>query len=229
MSDFYSDEKLRQKEFYEIICKLFSKDIQIKNEIGIGRCNPTTQAVAFYAKFYTQIKALRLGGDNLKTYYNLLPPSVVTNVDPQWFFPYPRNCKGVGDFIYKEKLVNDINDPHKLLWKAETKEDGRLIVVKFTHRYNCHAHKLCHDIGKAPKLLYVSSNLCELYMIVMKYVDSWRLCDCDDLKNSECKKIINDIEVAVNNLYAKDIVFADLRNSNILVIKDDDEKYSKCW
>ncbi|CAI2192139.1 1369_t:CDS:2 [Funneliformis geosporum] len=61
----------------------------------------------------------------------------------------------------------------------------------------------------------------------MKYVDSWRLCDCDDLKNSECKKIINDIEVAVNNLYAKDIVFADLRNSNILVIKDDDEKYSK--
>ncbi|CAI2192141.1 1370_t:CDS:2 [Funneliformis geosporum] len=66
MSDFYSDEKLRQKEFYEIICKLFSKDIQIKNEIGIGRCNPTTQAVAFYAKFYTQIKYQKiLKGCNL--------------------------------------------------------------------------------------------------------------------------------------------------------------------
>ncbi|CAI2175056.1 16945_t:CDS:2 [Funneliformis geosporum] len=312
MSDFYSDEKLRQKEFHEIIRELFSKDvkviqlddnssndgileldfhtysvlfllIEIKNEIGTGRCDPTTQAAASYAKFYTQIKyqkilkgcnlpcfiiglagpwicilgavyvekpliepltsfepliftndrihldkiarlfrALRLGGDNLKTYYNSLPPSVVTDVDPQRFFPYPRNCKDVGGFIYKEKLVND---PHKLLWKAETKEDGREIVIKFTHRYNGYAHKLCHDIGKAPNLLYVSSSLCGLYMIVMEYVNGQKLRDCD-LEDTERKKIINDIEVAINHLHTNDIVFADLRDSNILVIKDDDEKYS---
>ncbi|CAI2194497.1 14828_t:CDS:1, partial [Funneliformis geosporum] len=77
-----------------------------------------------------------------------------------------------------------------------------------------------------PKLLYVSSSLCGLYMIVMEYVDGQKLRDCDDLKDTEYKKIINDIEVAVNHLHAKDIIFADLRDSNILVIKDDDENYS---
>ncbi|CAI2193498.1 15207_t:CDS:2, partial [Funneliformis geosporum] len=97
-------------------------------------------------------RALRLGGDNLKTYYNSLPPSVVTDVDPQ-------------------------------------------------------------------------RSLCGLYMIVMEYVNGQKLRDCD-LEDTERKKIINDIEVAINHLHTNDIVFADLRDSNILVIKDDDEKYS---
>ena len=48
-------------------------------------------------------------------------------------------------------------------------------------------------------------------------------CDCDDLGDSEYKKIINDIEVII---YTRIIFFfADLRDSNILVIKDDNEKY----
>ena len=89
MANFYSDEKLRQEEFHEIIRELFSKDvkvlqlddkssndeileldfhtysvlyllIEIQNEIGTGKCDPTTQAAASYAKFYTQNKYQRM-------------------------------------------------------------------------------------------------------------------------------------------------------------------------
>ncbi|RIB23830.1 hypothetical protein C2G38_1958848, partial [Gigaspora rosea] len=80
MSNFYSDKKSRQQEFNKRLQDLFDENvivqsddntsndgyitlqvhsytvlcllIEIKNEIGTGRCDPTTQAAAFYAKFY---------------------------------------------------------------------------------------------------------------------------------------------------------------------------------
>ncbi|PKB92769.1 hypothetical protein RhiirA5_236632, partial [Rhizophagus irregularis] len=89
MAKFYPNEKLRQKKFHELIRKLLAKDvkvlvlddkssndgtceldfhsysvlyllIEIKNEIGIGKCDPTAQAAASYAKFYTQEKNEKL-------------------------------------------------------------------------------------------------------------------------------------------------------------------------
>ncbi|CAI2192660.1 8526_t:CDS:2, partial [Funneliformis geosporum] len=38
----------------------------------------------------------------------------------------------------------------------------------------------------------------------------------------------NDFEVAINNLHAKDIVFADFHDSNILVIKEKYNRISTC-
>ncbi|GBC25669.2 hypothetical protein RIR_jg16836.t1 [Rhizophagus irregularis DAOM 181602=DAOM 197198] len=309
MAKFYLNEKLRQKEFHELICKLLAKDvkvlvlddkssndgtleldfhsysilyllIKIKNEIGTGKCDPTTQAAASYAKFYTQeknqkllkvcnlpcfiiglagpwicilgavyvekplvepltsfepliftndrihlnkiarlFKALSLGCERLKKYYNALPSFVLNTVDHQRFFPFIRKFHEI-NFDYKEKLFDN---PHKLLWKAETQGEDRLtIVIKFTHSYNKKAHELCHSIGKAPRLLCVSSAH-TMHMIIMEYVDGQKLCDCCDLKGSEYKRIIKDIEEAVDLLHKNGIVFADLRDSNILVIKNEDE------
>ncbi|CAG8465407.1 17650_t:CDS:2 [Dentiscutata erythropus] len=284
MSNFYSIEKFRKREFHERMRELFNKDImitvlddessndgalyldvhsftilylniEIKNEIGTGNCDPTTQAAAFYAKFYAQKKyeeilkgcnmpcfilglagpwicvlgakiarlfmALRTGCDNLKKYYKSLSKSVLNIADSQQFFPYIRTAHGVGDFVYKEKLFDD---PNKLLWKAETKS-GQTIIVKFSHMYNANAHNLCHEIGKAPELLFVSKISNEFCMIIMEYVKGQRLYDCEDLDFPTYKKIINDIEVAISHLHSKNIVFADLRDSNILVIKDDNKTY----
>jgi hypothetical protein len=77
MVNFYSDEK-RQEEFHELIRELLSKDvkdvtleldfhsysalyllIEIKNEIGIGKCDPTTQAAVSYAKVLQNQKLLK--------------------------------------------------------------------------------------------------------------------------------------------------------------------------
>lgn len=306
MADFYSDEN-RQSGFHELIRELLNKDvkvlvlddrssndgtleldfhsysvlyllIEIKNEIGTGKCDPTIQAAASYAKFYAQeknqkllkgcnlpcfiiglagpwicilgavyvekplvepltgfeplifindrihlnkiarlFKALSLGCDELKEYYGSLTSSVLDTVDNQRFFPFIRGFTDI-TFNYTEKLFND---PSKLLWKAVTNE-GHTIVVKYTYRYNRKAHKLCHDIGKAPKLIHAEKTKLFL-MIIMEYVEGQRLCDCCDLKDSEYKKILQDIEEAVVLLHDNGIVFADLRDSNILVIKNEDE------
>ncbi|RIB23829.1 hypothetical protein C2G38_2242409 [Gigaspora rosea] len=310
MANIYYSEKSRREEFHERLQELLneyvkilvldetSNDgcldlnlhtftvlyllIEIKNEIGTGKCDPTTQAAAFYAKFYAQkeyeqiLKACnmpcfiiglagpricilgavyvekaaiepltgfeplifindrihlekiarlfmssRIGCNDLKKYYESLSNSILKTVDSQRFFPYIRTAVNVGDFVYKERLFND---PHKLLWKAETKK-GQKIIVKFSHKYNDYAHKVCYEIGKAPELFFISNLINGFYMIVMGYVEGQKLYDCDDLDISEYKTIINDIEVAILHLHSKNIVFADLRDSNILVIKDENKTY----
>ncbi|CAG8609189.1 17112_t:CDS:2 [Gigaspora margarita] len=280
MANIYSGEKFRREEFHERLRELFNESvimlvldetsndgclylnvhtftvlyflIEIKNEIGMGKCDPTTQVAAFYAKFYAQkeyqqilkgcnmpcfiiglagpwicvlgvekaviepltgfeplifindrthlekiarlFMALRMGCNDLTKYYESLLNSILKTVDSQRFFPYIRTAVNVGDFVYKERLFND---PHKLLWKAETKKE----------------------------LFFVSNIIKGFYMIIMEYVEGQKLYDCDDLDISEYKKIIDDIEVAISHLHSKNIVFADLRDSNILVVKDENETY----
>ncbi|CAG8720643.1 4180_t:CDS:2 [Dentiscutata erythropus] len=265
MANFYSNEKFRQQEFHERMRELFNKDIkiiqlddessndgaleldvhsftilylhiEIKNEIGTGKCDPTTQAAAFYAKFYAQKKYEKiLKGCNMPCFIiGLAGPWIcvlgavyiekpliepLTSFEPLIFtndrvhlekiarlFMALRTGYRVGDFVYKEKLFDD---PQKLLWKAETKS-GQTIIVKFSHMYNAYAHNVCHEIGKAPELFFVSKISNEFSMIIMEYVKGQKLYDCEDLDFSTYKKIINDIEVAI---------------SNILVIKDDSKTY----
>ncbi|CAG8766092.1 12788_t:CDS:2, partial [Gigaspora margarita] len=295
MANIYSGEKSRWEEFRERLEELFNKYIkilildetsnngcldlnlhsfnvlyllvEIKNEIGTGKCDPTTHAAAFYAKFYAQkeyepilkgcnmpcfiiglagpwicilgavyvekaviepltgfepllfinnqihwekiaqlFMALRIGCNNLKKYYESLPNSILKTVDSQRFFPYIRTAN------------------NKLLWKAETKK-GQKIIVKFSLKYNDYAHKVCYEIGKAPELFFASNMINGFYMIIMGYVEGQKLYDCDDLDISEYQKIIDGIEVAISHLHSKNIVFADLRDSNILVIKDENKTY----
>ncbi|CAG8778432.1 8652_t:CDS:1, partial [Ambispora leptoticha] len=155
----------------------------------------------------------------LKEYYGSLDaPSNPQN--SQRFFPYPNRYKQQDitiEFTYEKKLVDQ---PDKLLWKAITK-DGREIVVKFTWRYNQRAHELCSEIGKAPKLLYINKEVVDgFYMVVMDYVKAKPLYNCgSSLTHDECKTIFEDIEEAISKLHKENIVFADLRDSNILVNK----------
>ncbi|CAG8747125.1 12094_t:CDS:2, partial [Racocetra fulgida] len=224
MAKMYQNESERSKKFREKFRQLFDEDLkiirldddssndgtlecnyhslsvlrlltEIKNEIGTGKCDPTTQAGEYYG--------------------SLDAPSNPQN--SQRFFPYPNRYKQQDitiEFTYEKKLVDQ---PDKLLWKAITK-DGREIVVKFTWRYNQRAHELCSEIGKAPKLLYINKEVVDgFYMVVMDYVKAKPLYNCgSSLTHDECKTIFEDIEEAISKLHKENIVFADLRDSNIL-------------
>jgi len=112
------------------------------------------------------------------------------------------------------------DDPRRLLWKANT-NDGRKIVIKFTDHYSEKAHRLCSQNGRAPELLYINRIINGFFMVVMDYIDSKPLDNCDSLKLDDYEKIIKDVENAVELLHNNDIVFADLRASNILVYKEE--------
>ncbi|RGB40877.1 hypothetical protein C1646_663537, partial [Rhizophagus diaphanus] len=129
----------------------------------------------------------------------------------QQFFPFIRKFHEI-NFDYKEKLFDDLR---KLLWKAETQGENRFtIVIKFTHSYNRKAHELCHSIGKVSRLLCIS--LAHMMrMIIMKYVDGQKLCDCCDLKGSEYKRIIKEIEEAVDLLHENDFNWAGEDNKDL--------------
>jgi len=150
--------------------------------------------------------------DKLKDYYKSLPSTVIRIGDSQRFYPFPRKAKNVGELFYTERLFDD-----KLLWKAETKEGNRQIVVKYMYKYNKDAHELCFGIKRAPELLHVEMMTCGFYCVVMEYIEGRRLFECVDLKRSDYDTIINDIEEVVLLLHSKNIVFADLLDTNILV------------
>ncbi|CAG8621586.1 14511_t:CDS:2 [Ambispora leptoticha] len=161
-------------------------------------------------------KALCLGVNRLKEYYVSL--DIPTNRQNSYrFFPYPNQYKHqdtIVEFTYEGKLVD-----HKLLWRAITK-DGRKIIVKFAWQYNRRAHELCSEIGKAPKLLYINKEMVDgFYMVVMDYVEAEPLYNCSSLSRDEYKTILKDVKKAIDKLHEENIVFADLRDSNILVNK----------
>lgn len=159
----------------------------------------------------------------LKEYYNDIDS--INNVNNQWFFFFfnEYNNKGNSEsdnknnaisFSYKEKLFDD---PHKLLWNV-TIQDNLTIVIKFTYRYNKKVHELCHDsIEKTLKLVLYIAKCLLICIIIIEYVESKRLYDCfKDVNNYG--SIIKDIEETVKHLYKNGIVFADLHDSNILVL-----------
>jgi hypothetical protein len=56
-----------------------------------------------FEKMARLFKALHLGSDNLKSYYNSLPLTAVSSVDSQQFYPYLRQAENIGEFFYTEK------------------------------------------------------------------------------------------------------------------------------
>ncbi|CAG8481433.1 24375_t:CDS:2 [Gigaspora rosea] len=82
-----------------------------------------------------------------------------------------------------------------------------------------------HEIGKALKLLHINKEeVNSFYIVVMDYVKAKPLYSCSSLlSHDECKMVYKNIEEAISKLHKENIVFADLRNSNILVTKSQDQ------
>ncbi|CAG8796603.1 18145_t:CDS:2, partial [Racocetra persica] len=215
-----------------LLCHVFSKSvllllIEIKNEIGTGSCDPTVQAGA---SFENIIPKRHIGKhsnravyvekpivDPLTDFIPLIPTNNRVHAEQVRFFPYPNQYMyqdTTVEFAYEGKLLD-----HKLLWKAVTK-DGQKIIVKFAWQYNQRAHELYSEIGKVPKLFYINKEVVDgFYMVVMDYIEVVPLYYCDSLSHDEYKIILECVEEAIDKLHDENIVYADLRDSNILVNK----------
>ncbi|KAG9093669.1 hypothetical protein FS749_013982 [Ceratobasidium sp. UAMH 11750] len=93
--------------------------------------------------------------------------------------------------------------------------NARTIVVKFTRRYNGHAHRLLAEHGYAPKLLFDGSEHPDfprpagLLMIVMEYI-------VEDPQDPSYDAYPT-LRAALDLLHDRGLVFGDLRSLNVLV------------
>ncbi|GES77882.1 hypothetical protein RCL_jg29394.t1 [Rhizophagus clarus] len=160
---------------------------------------------------------------------NLFYQKLKLTASDQRFFPYVQQFKFNGDNV-NFTYINELSDDYKkTIWKAK-KDNGQMIVVKFTPEYNVEAHNLCADVGCAPNLLYCSDDvqtqiLGGFRMIIMEYVNGISLDQKlaeGELAAESCKTIYKDMERAIKLLHGKNFVFADLRASNVLVFETED-------
>ncbi|CAG8679173.1 403_t:CDS:1, partial [Paraglomus brasilianum] len=133
----------------------------------------------------------------------------------QQFYPHPRQYiseNGPVQFNYESCLTGD---QEKLVFKAKAGDTP--LVVKFTQRYNADAHRLCANNGFAPKLLYIGENEVRGWkIIVMEHIDGPTLYMAK-LNREYYGALLADIREAVQKLHEQDIVFGDLRGTNIII------------
>jgi RIO-like serine/threonine protein kinase len=144
---------------------------------------------------------------------------------------FPHVCSYAGPegdirFRYLSKLAG--NSPEKAIFKAKREQDNRFIVVKFTPRYNADAHRALADRGLAPRLFHIGDIYQSIsssrglsgapYMVVMEHVPG---SPAHELfwKGPLPSSVFTDVLAAVNALHEKDIIFGDLRRTNIMVHK----------
>ncbi|KAG9094098.1 hypothetical protein FS749_013117 [Ceratobasidium sp. UAMH 11750] len=137
------------------------------------------------------------------------------------FFPYIRRYQDTS-FQYVRCLAAD---PARPVFLAQI-ESGDPIVVKFVQQYGAQGHRLLMEQGLAPELLHDSEAPlgCNMRMIVMRYVSGADLDyffdECPkDKREAAIKYIYADVDKALSLLHANDLVFGDLRSSNVLVVK----------
>jgi hypothetical protein len=174
------------------------------------------------------LAALGKGLGELEDYYSKLATRQSPK-DSQRFFPFVRQFVAEGrvvKFSYKAYLVQKCPESHaKPIFLAaieDGREPNRRVVVKFVQTYNATAHRLLAAAGRAPELLYCSTEDCEseylrgLIMVMMGYLDGKTA-----QKRYKGKGLppgaFEQVEKAVLTLHGEDIVFGDLRLPNIVV------------
>ncbi|CAH1756071.1 2018_t:CDS:2, partial [Entrophospora sp. SA101] len=186
---------------------------------GIYTSNPVISPLT---DFIPMIPTLYNADPCLKSFYQKLDVFKHVKIEnPQRFYPYPHKYITNDDvavkFTYEDWLTEDKS---KLLFKGKT-YNGCEIVIKFTQRYNAKAHHLCAEKNLAPKLFCVSNiNLGGWYMIVMKYINGETL-QTANITKEEYNDVLKNIQETIDTLHTSDIVFGDLRSSNIMIEKVD--------
>lgn len=145
------------------------------------------------------------------------------------FFPSPdtylRDNNAVR-FRYQRPLELH---PSCVTYLAKTVEANPIdVVVKFVSRYGEDAHKAMSDAGFAPKILYygrINIDPCmpsygRLRMVVMEYVQGMTAYSALQ-QDSLPRNFHRDLENAIKYYHGLGFVFGDLRESNVMVTKDD--------
>ncbi len=140
-------------------------------------------------------------------------------------FPYCTSfeCPELGTtrtFRYKEHL-----EKTRLVFFGELTDDQLQICIKFVRQYSCDAHKHCASSGFAPKLRGFERLPSDWYMVVMD-----RLCGYEPLSavpetEHLPQALFESIGMQLQTLHAQGLVHGDLRDSNIMVGKEDRTKF----
>ena len=148
--------------------------------------------------------------------WHLPSPSVI---------PSPNTSMPVLEFTSKlsrsNEQLNEEGDPSEMrsLFLAQYTAEGSLpegVVVKFALTYNKDAHKLLADRGLAPKLHSCEPVIGGREMVVMERVKGKRMYDFRE--HSLPTSVFDDVAEALRILHEAQLVFGDLRDTNIMVI-----------
>jgi serine/threonine protein kinase len=177
--------------------------------------------------------ALRIGLENLQSYYKSLTP-ILKDPDPSRYFP-SLTCYEDGGKIVEFEYVGYLeNDFSCTTLRARTcTSPPRDIVVKFVQRpYGASAHEALAEAGLAPRLLYCGTPSVksggplygEIEMVVMEYVDGETVAALKNKKKiwDDMKDVVrSEVRRALQILHEqRSLVFGDLRGPNVMVTKD---------
>lgn len=169
-------------------------------------------------------KALR----TLQAYYTRLPREFV-NQSCDILFPYRAEFKSLEDgstqTICYTKQFEEVGNKERLVFFGTLAGNPTIqICIKFARRYSKDAHLHCAELGFAPKLRGFELLPGDWYMIVMDHLVGYDvladLPDTDRLPRSA----VEAIGTQLKTLHARQMVHGDIRDTNVLVKKDDRTK-----
>ncbi|KAG2029989.1 hypothetical protein BDR03DRAFT_879427 [Suillus americanus] len=170
----------------------------------------------------------------LERYYEMLPPEseLADKLRHPILFPYPKSFKGLEDnrergFEYTEQLEEEDGMPKRLIFFG-TLSDGQAeagICIKFVRHYSRDAHLHCALSGVAPRLRGFEALPGGWYMVVMEKIVGYDvLADLPDTERLP-RSVFEDIGEQLKTLHARQLVHGDIRDTNIMVKKDDRTKF----
>ncbi|KAG1790112.1 uncharacterized protein HD556DRAFT_1242869 [Suillus plorans] len=171
---------------------------------------------------------------SLERYYKTLPPEseLANRLSHPILFPYPTSFIALDDnskqnFNYREHLGQDEGNPKRLIFFGTLAEgDAKVaICIKFVRRYSRDAHMHCALSGVAPRLRGFEKLPGGWYMVVMDEIVGYDV--LADLPNTDLlpRSVFQAIGEQLKTLHARQLVHGDIRDTNILVKKDDWTKF----
>lgn len=178
---------------------------------------------AMAARFFG---AFKKAVDRLREYYSNLDRGLVDHLDPA--FPYKCDFLSRKDGSTVRFTYNTDIQPRadRLMFFGRTVDSRQRICIKYTRRYCVEAHLYCASVGHAPMVLGYEVLPGGWHMVVMEEIQlgpygtySNRFDKSD--KFSPKEKVRPMVEELVQKLHAKGFVHGDIRDTNLLVTKEE--------
>ncbi|PCH39200.1 hypothetical protein WOLCODRAFT_167848 [Wolfiporia cocos MD-104 SS10] len=170
------------------------------------------------------LNALKVCIPQLCSFYENLEKPVPGSIGH--LLPYFTSYKNAEGQDVRLKYVGRVRpkeeNSRRALFEAETNQKVK-VVVKFIHQYGKRGDELLAKEGLAPALHYFTPLGGGIYVIVMDFVTGDTIFEAKS--ESLSPDVLTDIERAVNLLHTNDLVFGDLRQPNVMVVKREDGKH----
>ena len=132
----------------------------------------------------------------------------------------------------KLTTIDEENERHAMyLARMQTKTSTEVVFVKFATKYHEAAHRLLTDEDPplAPALYSCTRVIGDMYMVVMEYIPASRGCPMDrhsrfigsSAPQLAIEVVDRDVSKALGLLHARNLVFGDLRETNLLYLPED--------